>query len=180
MHLKSFQQFVLESFSSPEYDEILDLYSEVGKEGMTQDEIEYLQSGGETELPKRFKTELSQQKYDNHASGNNFNEVKLNDDDWSDIFSLNEIIKKSDDEVRVVNNYENAGFYLNVLCSLIFIYDKETMDTLEKLHKKFNLEVKGNNIYYVIPKTWLLHLEIDGGDASDEINGGGNDFPEFI
>ena len=55
MHLKSFQQFVLESFSSPEYDEILDLYNSVGLKGMSRDEIESLKSGGTTRRPNRFK-----------------------------------------------------------------------------------------------------------------------------
>ena len=44
------------------YDKILDLYSEVGMEGLSKDEEEYLKSGGQTELPKRFKSEISDRK----------------------------------------------------------------------------------------------------------------------
>jgi len=36
------------------YDIILDLYNEVGLEGMTDDEIDYLKSGGESNVPDRF------------------------------------------------------------------------------------------------------------------------------
>jgi hypothetical protein len=36
------------------YDIILDLYNEVGLEGMTDDEIKYLKSGGESNVPDRF------------------------------------------------------------------------------------------------------------------------------
>jgi hypothetical protein len=55
MHLKSFQQFVLESDASSEYDELLDLYNSVGLDKMTRDEIASLKSGGTTARPNRFK-----------------------------------------------------------------------------------------------------------------------------
>jgi len=43
-----------EQFDYDYYDIILDLYNEVGLEGMTDDEIKYLKSGGESNIPDRF------------------------------------------------------------------------------------------------------------------------------
>ena len=40
-----------EQFDTDYYDIILDLYNEVGLEGMTDEEIEYLKSGGESNVP---------------------------------------------------------------------------------------------------------------------------------
>lgn len=44
-----------EDFDSHLYDLILDKYNEVGMEGMAQDEIEYLKSGGESEIPASMR-----------------------------------------------------------------------------------------------------------------------------
>ena len=43
-----------EQFDTDYYDIILDLYNEVGLEGMTDEEIDYLKSGGESNVPERF------------------------------------------------------------------------------------------------------------------------------
>ena len=43
-----------EQFDADYYDIILDLYNEVGLEGMTDEEIDYLKSGGESNVPERF------------------------------------------------------------------------------------------------------------------------------
>ena len=43
-----------EQFDYDYYDIILDLYNEVGLEGMTDDEIKYLKSGGQSNIPDRF------------------------------------------------------------------------------------------------------------------------------
>ena len=45
---------LFEQFDADYYDIILDLYNEVGLEGMTDEEIEYLKSGGESNVPERF------------------------------------------------------------------------------------------------------------------------------
>ena len=45
---------LFEQFDSEYYDIILDLYNEVGLEGMTDEEIEYLKSGGQSNVPERF------------------------------------------------------------------------------------------------------------------------------
>ncbi len=53
--LKRISFLINEEFDSHIYDLILDKYNEVGLEGMAQDEIDYLKSGGETEIPESFR-----------------------------------------------------------------------------------------------------------------------------
>jgi hypothetical protein len=55
-YIDSFRNFIIKENSSPDYDEILDLYNQFGLEGMSKDEIDFLKSGGQTKLPNRFKT----------------------------------------------------------------------------------------------------------------------------
>jgi len=43
-----------EQYDEDYYNQILDLYNESGFNGMSEDEIEYLKSGGKSEIPKRF------------------------------------------------------------------------------------------------------------------------------
>ena len=54
----SFNDFLIKENSTPEYDEILDLYNQVGLEGMSKDEVDFLKSGGNTKLPNRFKQDV--------------------------------------------------------------------------------------------------------------------------
>ena len=51
---KIVMRIINEQFDSEYYDIILDLYNEVGLEGMTDEEIEYLKSGGQSNVPERF------------------------------------------------------------------------------------------------------------------------------
>ena len=51
---KIVMRIINEQFDADYYDIILDLYNEVGFEGMTDEEIEYLKSGGESNVPERF------------------------------------------------------------------------------------------------------------------------------
>ena len=59
----------------------------------------------------------------------------------------------------MVNNYDGAGFYLDVLCSLVFGYDEETMKSLEELYFQFNLQVKDNLIFYSIDQFDSIQIE---------------------
>jgi hypothetical protein len=140
------------------YDKILDMYSEFGMDGLTKDEQEYLKSGGQTELPKRFKSEIEQEKYDSFAKGEQSTELKSSD--WEDIFDLQKIIDDSPNQVLVENNFDGTGFYLDVLCSLIFPKENEIIERLENLNNYSSelSEIKGKYYYYVIPKYYLEHL----------------------
>lgn len=53
--LKRISLLINEDFDSHIYDLILDKYNEVGLDGMNDDEVAYLKSGGETEIPTSFK-----------------------------------------------------------------------------------------------------------------------------
>lgn len=53
--LKRMASLINEQFDSHIYDLILDKYNDVGMEGMDEDEIAYLKSGGETEIPASLK-----------------------------------------------------------------------------------------------------------------------------
>jgi hypothetical protein len=53
--LKRISFLINEEFDSHIYDLILDKYNEVGLEGMDEDEVDYLKSGGETEIPTSFR-----------------------------------------------------------------------------------------------------------------------------
>lgn len=139
------------------YDKILDFYNEVGIEGLSNDEVEYLKSGGQTELPNRFKSKISQEKYDNFVKG--IEPTDLTASDWQDIIALQNIIDNVKKQVYVVNNYDNVGFYLNVLCSLVFPMDETIVEELKKLNNYSNMsKVVDNEYYYVIPKYYLEHL----------------------
>jgi hypothetical protein len=147
------------------YDKILDLYSEVGLDGMTPDEVDYLKSGGESELPTRFKEDDAQQEYNDFASGNREKRERLRIEDWENIYALQSLIDKSPSEVYVINNYDGVGFYLEVMCSLVFDENERTLKKLGKLNDQFNTEVKDGKIYYAIPKTYLPHLNgVDSGE----------------
>ena len=53
--LKRVSLLINERFDSHMYDLILDKYNDVGMEGMDEDEIAYLKSGGETDIPVSLK-----------------------------------------------------------------------------------------------------------------------------
>lgn len=46
-----------EEYNEYYYNIILDKYNEVGESGMAPDEVEYLKSGGDSQLPRMFDTE---------------------------------------------------------------------------------------------------------------------------
>jgi len=52
---KQMMGLITENVDMRAYDKVLDLYNEVGIDGMTEDEVNYLKSGGESEVPLRFR-----------------------------------------------------------------------------------------------------------------------------
>ena len=160
------------------YDEILDLYSEVGIEGMKDDEVEYLKSGGQSELPKRFKLKKSQEEYDNYQINKSFEVEELKTEEWQDIFDLQKIIDQNDEKVMCRFDFNSAGFGLNVLCNLVFDYRKDTLKKLQNMnyYKSDFLVREDNKIIYTIPKSWLNHLNnIERGYGEH----GGDDRPKL-
>ena len=80
--------------------------------------------------------------------------------DWEDIFDLQKIIDDSPNQILAENNFDGSGFYLDVLCSLVFPKDKEIIERLKNLNNYSSelSEIKNNEYYYVIPKHYLEHL----------------------
>ena len=159
-HIKLFEEF-----SEEIYNDLLDLYNAKGLSGMPQDEIDYLKSGGETQIPRRFLGKKSQEEY-NMISGVKKSELKP--ENWQEIFSLQQIINETTDPVYFIFNYDGEGFYLDLLCSLVFEKTPKTLELLKKLNARTNIElnrhddrveISGSNILYVIPKLYLDHLE---------------------
>jgi hypothetical protein len=66
--LKRISSLINEDFDSHIYDLILDKYNEVGLGGMEEDEINYLKSGGETEIPTSLR-EPEKQSYTEGGDG---------------------------------------------------------------------------------------------------------------
>ena len=166
------------------YDEILDLYSEKGFEGMTDDEIDYLKSGGQTKLPIRFK------QYDSESKNQlqNLGVEDLKTEEWQDIFQLQKIINSNFGNVQYKNSFEGVGFHLNNFCHLIFNFDKETLNELEDLNYSNIMEKLGSStieiiddkIYYVIPKNWVNQLDNLQKIDDDTSNNNNNDNDDFI
>ena len=161
------------------YDEILDLYSEVGIEGMEDDEVDYLKSGGQTELPKRFKLKKSQEEYDNYQINKSFEVEELKTEEWQDIFDLQKIIDQNNENVICRFDFDSVGWGLNMLCNLVFDYSEETLKRLQNMnyHKSDFLTHEDGKIIYTIPKTWLNHLN---NIEIDDTGNGNDDRPVFI
>jgi hypothetical protein len=150
------------------YDKILDLYSEVGLDGMSEDEVDYLKSGGETELPNRFKEEDVQQEYNDFAGGEPEKRQKLRIEDWENIYALQRLIDKSESEVYIENSYDGVGFFMDVMCNIVFDDTEKNAKVLSKLNDPFNTEVKDGKIYYAIPKTYVKQLKGLAGSGEDD------------
>jgi hypothetical protein len=158
-HIDSFRTFILKENSTPEYDEILDLYSEVGLENMSEDEIDFLKSGGQTKLPRRISSRNSQKEYDDFVKNKNLDIKNLTTEEWQDINDLKKIINDCQD-VKITYDYEGVGFYLDLMCNLNFIYTKDTFNSLKTLNNQFNLSQENGKIIYSVPKSWLKHLNL--------------------
>lgn len=136
--------------STPEYDEILDLYNEVGLEGMSEDEKEFLKSGGKTKLPNRFKTRNLLDKHkettkshedwqksiaatSDSISGKESKPIipSKNEESYSKIRKLKRFLKKHSDW-EIDYPYEGAAWGLGTLFQILF-KDKNLFDDLIKI-----------------------------------------------
>lgn len=157
-YIDSFKNFILKENSTPEYDEILDLYNKVGLENMSKDEIDFLKSGGQTKLPRRISARNSQKEYDDFVKNKNLNIENLTKEDWQDIYDLKKIIDDYQGDVKITYDYDGAGFYLDLMCNLNFIYTEDTFNSLKNLNNQFSLTQENGKIIYSVPKSWVKHL----------------------
>ena len=101
--LKRISSLINEEFDSHVYDLILDKYNEVGLEGMDEDEVDYLKSGGETDIPVSFKQPEKQ--YDtSFLNDDEFDNVydDSDDDDVLDPEEINALIMTLDEIIDMV------------------------------------------------------------------------------
>ena len=113
--LKRISLLVNEEIDSHIYDLILDKYNEVGLGGMDEDEIAYLKSGGETEIPLSFREPEKQ--YDTSIlDDGDFDNVydDSDDDDVLDPEEVDALIMTLDEIIDMVGrNNVTAERFLN-------------------------------------------------------------------
>ena len=122
-----------EQFDMDYYDIILDLYNEVGFEGMTDEEIEYLKSGGESNVPERFlggDIDIDYEESDSFEGLDRFKEIM-------DGFNHKVVDTAPDGKLRVV-----------------FKDRPEIMEQLEGVVPESSIDVKQGYIIIIVPQNW--------------------------
>ena len=122
-----------EQFDTDYYDIILDLYNEVGLEGMTDEEIEYLKSGGESNVPERFlggDLDIDDEESEDMGGLDRFKEVM-------DGFNHKVVDTAPDGKLRVV-----------------FKERPEIMERLEGVVPESSIEVRQGYIIILVPQNW--------------------------
>jgi len=122
-----------EQFDMDYYDIILDLYNEVGLEGMTDEEIEYLKSGGESNVPERFlggDLDIDDEESEDMGGLDRFKEIM-------DGFNHKVVDTAPDGKLRVV-----------------FKERPEIMERLEGVVPESSIEVRQGYIIILVPQNW--------------------------
>ena len=122
-----------EQFDTDYYDIILDLYNEVGLEGMTDEEIDYLKSGGESNVPERFlggDIDIDSEESEDFGGLDRFKEVM-------DGFNHKVVDTAPDGKLRVV-----------------FKERPEIMERLEGVVPESSIEVRQGYIIIIVPENW--------------------------
>ena len=132
---KIVMRIINEQFDSEYYDIILDLYNEVGLEGMTDEEIKYLKSGGESNVPERFLGGDLNIDFDNEESEDmggldRFKEIM-------DGFNHKVVDTAPDGKLRVV-----------------FREKPEIMEQLQGVVPESLIEVRQGHIIVIVPQNW--------------------------
>ena len=131
---KIVMRVINEQYDEDYYNLILDLYNEVGFEGMTEDEIEYLKSGGESNVPDRFlgdDLDIEDEESENYEGLERFKEVM-------DGFNHKIVDTAPDGKLRVV-----------------FKDRPEIMSRLEGVIPESLIDVKKGYIIVTIPENWM-------------------------
>ena len=126
-------RIINEQFYMDYYDIILDLYNEVGLEGMTDEEIEYLKSGGESNVPERFlggDLDIDDEESEDMGGLDRFKEVM-------DGFNHKVVDTAPDGKLRVV-----------------FKERPEIMERLEGVVPESSIEVRQGYIIILVPQNW--------------------------
>lgn len=126
-------RIINEQFDADYYDIILDLYNEVGLEGMTDEEIKYLKSGGESNVPERFlggDLDIDFEESEDMGGLDRFKEIM-------DGFNHKVVDTAPDGKLRVV-----------------FKDRPEIMEQLEGVVPESSIEVRQGYIIVVVPENW--------------------------
>ena len=123
-----------EQFDYDYYDIILDLYNEVGLEGMTDDEIKYLKSGGESNVPDRF------------LGGDVDIEDEEEDFETTGLDTFKEIMDSN--RHKVVETAPDGKL------RIVFKESEELLNDLSNIIPEPLLEVKQGYIIIIVPQNW--------------------------
>jgi hypothetical protein len=130
---KIVMRIINEQFDSEYYDIILDLYNEVGLEGMTDEEIEYLKSGGESNVPERFlggDIDIDSEESEDFGGLDRFKEIM-------DGYNHKIVDTAPDGKLRVV-----------------FRENPEILERLDGVVPESLIEVRQGHIIILVPENW--------------------------
>jgi hypothetical protein len=131
------KRVISEQFDSDYYDIILDLYNDVGLEGMTDEEIEYLKSGGQSNVPERFlRGDID---IEDEEDGDDFEKVGL------DLFK----------EIMESNRHKVVDTAPDSKLRVVFKESEELLNDLSNVIPESLLEVKQGYIIVIIPENWM-------------------------
>jgi hypothetical protein len=122
-----------EQFDTDYYDIILDLYNEVGLEGMTDEEIDYLKSGGESNVPERFlggDLDIDSEESEDFGGLDRFKEIM-------DGYNHKIVDTAPDGKLRVV-----------------FRENPEILERLDGVVPESSIEVRQGHIIILVPENW--------------------------
>jgi hypothetical protein len=126
-------RIINEQFDTNYYDIILDLYNEVGLEGMTDEEIEYLKSGGESNVPERFlggDLDIDSEESEDFGGLDRFKEIM-------DGYNHKIVDTAPDGKLRVV-----------------FRENPEILERLDGVVPESLIEVRQGHIIILVPENW--------------------------
>ena len=126
-------RIINEQFDMNYYDIILDLYNEVGLEGMTDEEIEYLKSGGESNVPERFlggDLDIDSEESEDFGGLDRFKEIM-------DGYNHKIVDTAPDGKLRVV-----------------FRENPEILERLDGVVPESLIEVRQGHIIILVPENW--------------------------
>jgi hypothetical protein len=126
-------RIINEQFDSEYYDIILDLYNEVGLEGMTDEEIKYLKSGGESNVPERF------------LGG----DLDIDDEESEDFEGLDRF-----KEIMDGYNHKIVDTAPDGKLRVVFKDRPEIMERLEGVVPESSIEVRQGYIIIIVPENW--------------------------
>lgn len=133
---KIIKRVISEQFDSDYYDIILDLYNEVGLEGMSDEEIEYLKSGGQSNVPERFlRGDID---IEDEEDGDDFEKVGL------DLFK----------EIMESNRHKVVDTALDGKLRIVFKESEDLLNDLSNVIPESLIEVKQGYIIVMIPENW--------------------------